>query len=107
MEKCKNCKFYRHRPDTHKAHICKETGRDCQIIDPDNKCVDWQMVERAPTGASREKYWQEKAGEFASIANWALLELLDNVEVGSNEHGQANDHLNEVIPFLDFSEEIE
>ena len=53
----------------------------------------------------REKYWQEKCGKMASIANWALVELLENVEVGSSEHEQANDFLNEVVPFLVMSDD--
>lgn len=54
-----------------------------------------------------EKYWQEKAGQFAAIANWALLELLERVETGSDVHEQANDKLNEVIPYLVFDEDEE
>jgi len=39
----------------------------------------------------REKYWQITAGRMASIANWALVELLENVKVGSEAWAQAND----------------
>jgi len=56
----------------------------------------------------REKYWQVQAGHWASIANWALVELLNYVEIGSDAHQQANDHLDELqeTNLLDFDEEI-
>ena len=56
---------------------------------------------------SKEKLWQIRAGRFAVIANWALHEFLDKVSIGSNEHEQANDYLNEIIPYLDFDEELD
>lgn len=97
------------------GELTTNNGRDA-LIDAyqevlDLSCYLRQKIEEEAksqtAGAIREKYWQEKAGEFALIANWALIELLERVEVGSNEHEQANDYFLEIIPFLDFSEEIE
>ena len=53
----------------------------------------------------REKYWQELAGEFASLANWAAVELCSLMEHTADDvHVQANEILDRVTPYLDFDE---
>jgi hypothetical protein len=53
---------------------------------------------------TREKFWQAQAGRLASIANWALVELLNCARPKSNVHDQAGEYLNQVIPILEFDD---
>jgi len=51
------------------------------------------------------KYWQQLAGEFASLANWAANELTGCKDhISGNVLDQANDVLDRVIPYLVFDE---
>ncbi len=58
---------------------------------------------------SREKHWQLKAGRMASIANWALIELLNTIhgDGDTNAEDQANEYLYELrnSELLEFDEE--
>lgn len=47
---------------------------------------------------SREKHWQVKAGRMATIANWALVELLNTIhgQGDANADTQADEYLNEL-----------
>ena len=49
---------------------------------------------------SREKHWQLKAGRMASIANWALVELLNTIH-GDGEQMVPLEPGDWVIPELD------
>ena len=61
------------------------------------------------TQQNREKYWQEKAGRLASIANWALVELLATIHGhgDTDADDQAEDYLEELryAGALEFDEE--
>ena len=58
------------------------------------------------TGGSREKFWQMRAGEFASMVNWACVELLAGTTT-ANDLQQAEDYLFRVKDYLEFNDDLE
>lgn len=54
----------------------------------------------------REKHWQQLAGEFACMVNWACVELL-NGNTTANDLAQAEDYLERVKDYLEFNDDLE
>lgn len=51
----------------------------------------------------REKYWQEKAGRMATVANF-MYENVDESTLSSNGVDQVHDMFKEIMDFIDFDE---
>ena len=54
----------------------------------------------------REKYWQEKAGRMASIANF-MYHLVDERTLSDDDLDIVHDMYLEILEMLEFDEEIE
>jgi len=53
----------------------------------------------------REKFWQEKAGRMARIANWMYQNIKDS-DLPDNEVDQAHDYFREIMELIDFDEDL-
>jgi len=82
--------------------VVKPNGNLVALQIPDE--ITAKLIARIPVMQAEIKRWQERAGSFATLANFAALTALED-DLSENDIDQLNEIIDTVRPFLVFDEE--